>query len=207
MKSENLDIVIEKKGRATWIYLHGAFHVEEMPNITSKIDKLLSDGNALIIVNMEEVTTIDSSVVKSFLTLLNNVREKGGELKLVFQNPQLWHMFTPYRLLFTIYPDEKSAAAHGIFGRLRQRGKTLRRKTGVRLSGSLAIFILAILCGWFITLAIIIHMQHQRIETQLSRIEELKKWKQHTRIEMEELRTQIKPIKDLGLIPDTLESP
>jgi anti-anti-sigma regulatory factor len=204
MKSESLDIVIQRKGNATWMYLSGAFHAEEIPNIHSKIGKLLADGNDLIILHMDEVHKIDVQVVHAFLSLLNAVREKGGDLKFVFKNASVWTVFAPYRMIFPIYPDEKSVHRSGLFGKLRKRGKTLTRKTGLRISVSLAVFILVILFGWFTTLAVIINMQHQRIENQLDRIHELRQWKQKTQIEIQELKDRLKPLKDLGLVPDSV---
>jgi anti-anti-sigma regulatory factor len=202
MRSEALDIVLEGRGNETWLTLCGPFHREQIPNIRGKFAALLEDGNHRFVVSMEGVTAIDDQVAEMFLTVANDVRSKGGEIRFIFKNPVVSAAFAPYRNLFLIYPDA-AALASGVFSRLFQRGKILSKKTGVRISRPVALFLLFVLCGWFISLLFILHLQSQRIAEQQRELAELTQWKQRSSIELSTLKERIKPLEQLGILRDT----
>lgn len=204
MRSDALDIAIESKRNATWIYLSGPFHGEQAPNIREKIMGMVEDGNRKIVIDMEGVTHIDTSVVSGFLEMLNTLRGKGGDLKFVFRNNPVTRAFAPYRNLFSIFPDARALAAGGFLGSIRERGRILLyRKTGVRLSRAVAIFLLVIICGWFLSLLFIIQMQNRRLREQMTELRSLTEWKQHAEVEIETLRERLRPMEQLGLVPDS----
>ncbi len=204
MRSEALDILIEGRGDATWIILSGPFHKEQIANIREKITGLLNDANRGIIVDLEGVTEIDPEVVPMFLLLLNRVKEKGGFLKFVFRNETVSNAFLSYRTIFDISPNSQSLKSGGILGNIRRRSALLRRKTGVRISRPVAVFLLFVLCGWFLTLGFVIRLQNRTIRTQEQEINELHTWKESAEIEMQSLRERLRPLEQLGLIRDSL---
>jgi anti-anti-sigma regulatory factor len=203
MRSDALDIVIEGRGDTTWLILSGPFHKEQIPNIRSKFSALLEDGNRYFVVDLDSVTAIEPAAAEMFLSVLNDVRAKSGEIKFIFKNTAVHDAFSQYRNLLLIFPDSASLTSGGIIGRLLRRGKVLSKKTGVRLSRPVAIFLLIVLCGWFLTLLFIIHLQNQRLAEQQRELYELTQWKQHSTIELTALKERIKPLEQLGIVRDT----
>ncbi len=204
MLSEALDIIIESRGDAIWLKLAGPFNKEQIPQIRSKIEGFIRDGHREIVVNLEEVTSIHTSVGPMFLELLNLNKGKEGDIKLIFKNDVVSSVFAPYKNIFSIYPDAKSISSGTFLHSMRRSGMFLTRKTGIRVSVPVALFLLFILTGWFISLGIIISMQKLQIDEQESELRDYEQWKKVSEIEVKELRNRIKPMIQLGLVPDSL---
>ncbi|MBD3391359.1 MAG: hypothetical protein GF418_04865, partial [Chitinivibrionales bacterium] len=134
MRSEALDITIESRGNTIWLILSGPFHNEQVPNIREKISGIIDDGNRAIVVDLEGITEVNDGVVPMFLGLLNVMKGKGGDLKLVFRNEAVTRAFAPYRHIFSVHPDAQSVAFNGFLSSMRRRAVLLSRKTGIRLS-------------------------------------------------------------------------
>jgi anti-anti-sigma regulatory factor len=205
IRSETLDISLEnKKGAMRWT-LAGHFHNEQAPSIREKFVGLMDDGCRAFVIDMEGVTGVDDAVVPMFLGLLNTLRGKGGEMKFVFKNDALRAAFRPYANLFQIYPDAESLSRDTVLGLLKKRSRVLTRKTGFRISRSVAIFLSIVLCGWFLTLLAIIHTQNERIRQQQHELQELGLWKLTADIEIEAMRERLQPLEQLGIVPSAPE--
>jgi len=202
IRSEALDITLESRGSAVWLTLAGHFYNEQVPAIHEKFTSLIKDGNRCFVVDMEKITGVNDRVVPMFLTLLNTIKGKGGELKLIFKNDCLCRAFQPCFNLFAIFPDADSLSKGSLLGLLKKQGKNLKRKTGFRISRSVAIFTLLVLCGWFITLLSVIKMQNTRMHEQETELQELNQWKQESVIEMEQLKERLQPLEQLGILRD-----
>ncbi|MBD3315395.1 MAG: STAS domain-containing protein [Chitinivibrionales bacterium] len=208
MRSEALDITIESRGNTIWLFLSGPFHSEQVPNIREKIEGFIEDGHRALVVDLEAVTEINEGVVPLFLDMLNMVKGKGGDLRLVFSNEAVSTAFARYRNLFAIFPNARAVYSHGFWNNIRRRGILLSRRTGVRLSRPVAVFLLFVLCGWFFSLALIIRIQNRLIRKQEEEIRTLITWKHENQIEIERLRERLRPLRQLGLLRDTIpESP
>jgi len=206
MRSEALDIVIEGRGTATWLILSGPFNKEQIPNIREKFAALLEDNNRHFVADLERVAAIDDAAVQMFLTVLSEVRGKGGEIRFIFKNQTVASAFAPYQQLCQIFPDQAAlAAAGGIFGRFMRRSSVLSKKTGIRISRPVAIFLCIVLCGWFVSLLFIIHLQNQHLAEQQKELDELTQWKQHSLIEINTLKERVRPLEQLGILRDTLK--
>jgi len=203
MRSEALDITIESRKDTIWIVLSGPFHNEQVPNIREKIEGLIEDGNRQMVLDMELVTEVGDAAVPMLLNELSLVRGKGGEIRMIFKNPIVTTAFAAYRNIFRIYPDSGSLARGGWLGAFKYRRWQLSRKTGVRLSRPVALVLLVVLGGWFISLGFIIMLQHGRIRDQQRDVQELTQWKQQTLLELQSLRERLLPLEQLGIIPDT----
>jgi|GEM_PF-715290 len=203
MRSEALDITIESRGSSVLLVLAGPFHNEQIPNIREKITGLIDDGAKEIVVDLEGVTEMNDGVVPMFLGLYNLMKGKRGDLKLIFRNAVVSTAFAPYRNIFSIHPDARSLAFNSIMHRIRRRGLLMSRKTGVRLSPPVAMFIFLVLLGWFLTLGFIISMQNARIRGQEQEINELSGWKEQAVAEIQHLKDRLRPIEQLGLIRDS----
>jgi anti-anti-sigma regulatory factor len=204
MKSEALDITIENRGSTVFLVLEGPFHPEQIPNIREKVTGIIDDGNRDIVINLEGITAIGDGVVSMFLSLLNLIRGKHGDVRLVFRNTLVSSAFSQYRSLFSIYPDTRSLAYKGILRVIRRRGILLSRKTGIRLSPPVAIFVVVVLAGWLLTLAFIIYTQNSRISSQETEIAGLVSWQKKSLIEIDRLNERLKPMEQLGLIRDSI---
>ncbi len=204
MLSEALDITIESRGDVIWLALSGHFNKEQVPNIRMKLEGFIQDGHREIVVDLEGVTVIHESAVPMFLSALNLIKGKPGDIKLIFKNETVTNTFLPYKNLFAIYPDPDSVTTTRFLHSIRRRGLTLTKKTGIRLSVPVALFLLFILTGWFISLGIIINMQRKQLSTQELQIRKVNHWKEKTSKELSELRSRIKPLKQLGLILDSI---
>lgn len=161
---------------------------------------LLEDGNRRFVVEMEKVTTLDEPCVQMFLNILNVIKGKGGDLRFVFKNSVCVKSFAPYQNIFAIYADRVALNAGGLLSLIKQRGKILSKKTGIRLSRPVALFLIVILCGWFFSLAIIIQLQNRRLQEQQVQLQELKNWKQQTLLELTTLQERLKPLEQLGIV-------
>ena len=204
MWSEALDITIESRGRAVWLLLSGPFNSEQIPNMREKIRGIVDDGNLEVVIDMEKITEVNENAVSMFLGVLNYAKGKHGDILFVFKNPVVSEAFSQHRHIFSIFPDTKSLSSRGFVNTMRRRGILLSRKTGIRLSRPVAIFLLFILCGWFFTLALIIRNQNKLIQQQENEMNELTQWKGNAAIEIKNLRNSLEPLKQLGLVKDSL---
>ena len=204
MLSEALDIVIESHGDAIWMALSGPFNKEQVPNIRAKIEGFIQYGHRELVVNLDGVTIIHETVAPMFLNLLNLIKGKNGDIKLIFKNEVVSNAFSPYKNIFSVFPDSNNIYSKRFFHSIRRTGISMTKKTGIRLSVSVAIILLFILTGWFISLGIIINMQKKQISAQEAEIREFQQWEEKTTMELDELRNRIKPLKQLGLILDSI---
>ena len=202
MRSEALDITIETRGRAIWLRLSGPFHTEQAPGMKEKIASLIEDGNKKIVIDMESITDIDESVPQMFVSLLNLVRGKGGDIQFIFKNETVTKAFSPLKSLLSIYPDAQSLPMGGLFSALRRRSRVLTRKTGIRLSRPIAIALVVTLSGWILTLFFIIHLQNQRIRQQELELRTVSEWKRSAVVEIKTLRERLRPLEQFGIIKD-----
>lgn len=204
MLSEALDIIIDSRGGTIWMTLSGPFNKEQVPNIRAKIEGFIQDGHRDIVINLEGITIIHDTVAPMFLAMLNLIKGKNGDIKLIFKNEAVSNAFSHFKNIFSVFPDANSIHSKRFFHSMRRTGISLTKKTGIRLSLPVAIFLLFILTGWFISLGIIISMQRNQITTQETEIHEFQQWEHETVKELEELKKRIKPLKQLGLILDSI---
>ena len=200
MLSEALDITIESRGSEIRMILSGPFRKEQVPSLQSKLEDFIRDGHHDIVVDLEHVTSVHESVAPMFLSLLNSIRGKGGVIRLVFRSDAVSSAFAPYRNIFTIYPDIQSMSAGSLVASLKLRGQILGRKTGIRLSRPVAMFIMFLLFGWFASMVLIIRMQHDRIMAQDTEIRQLTQSKISTDRELSDMHERLKPMMQLGLL-------
>jgi anti-anti-sigma regulatory factor len=207
MRSEALDIVIESRGSAVWLTLAGPFHNEQVPNIREKITGFIADGNRQITIDLEQVIEIGDAVVPMFIGLLNLIRGKDGDLRFIFKNPVVTAAFASVRNIFQIFPDANTSHRSTFFGALRYRRLLMSRRTGIRLSRPVALFTLFALLGWFVSLAIIIWMQSERIRTQAQELHDLSQWNKQAEIELKDMNERLRPMEQLGLLRDVAPAP
>jgi len=77
------------------------------------INKLVEEGKKDILINMKDVTTIDSSGIGELVGCYTSVTNKGGKLKLLHLPPKISDVLTVTQLItvFDVYEDEAEAVA------------------------------------------------------------------------------------------------
>jgi anti-anti-sigma factor len=203
MRFDTLDIIIESRNDAIWLFLSGPFRKEQIPQIREKFTVLIGDGNRTFVVDLEKVTIIDDSCIQMFLQLLNTIKGKNGELSLVFKNDIIIRAFAPFVNIIPIYPDSTLLVTKGFFAGLKRRGKLLSRKTGIRISRPVALFLLFVISGWFISMLYIVYMQSNNLKEQQSELHDLVKWKQRSILEIRTMKDRLLPLEQLGILRDT----
>ena len=79
--------------------LEGEIDVYTYPALNDALLALIKDGNAVITVNMENVSYIDSTGLGVLANGINKLSEKKGELRVVCAQPNLIKIFTVSGLL------------------------------------------------------------------------------------------------------------
>jgi anti-anti-sigma factor len=97
--------IIELKGKITI----GSGDIQLRDTIT----KLLESGKLNILVNMNEVTAIDSSGIGELVGCYTTVTNKGGRLRLLHLPPKIQDVLTVTQLItvFDVYENETEAVA------------------------------------------------------------------------------------------------
>jgi anti-anti-sigma factor len=97
--------IIELKGKITI----GSGDIQLRDTIT----KLLEAGKNNILVNMNEVTAIDSSGIGELVGCYTTVTNKGGKLRLLHLPPKIQDVLTVTQLItvFDVYENETEAVA------------------------------------------------------------------------------------------------
>jgi anti-anti-sigma factor len=203
MHFDSMDITIEGRSGAIWLTLTGAFRKDQIPHMREKFEVLLEDQNRSFVVDLENITSIDDSVVQMFIHLLNTIKGKGGDIKLIFKNEIVSRSFASYNNIFPVYPDAAALSSGGFLNAIRLRSRLLSKKTGIRISRPVAIFLLIVLCGWFISLLYIIRIQSRYLTKQQVEVHSLRQYNQQTKIEIDALRERIKPLEQLGILSNS----
>lgn len=207
MRSETPDYIIEERASDLWITFSGPFTREHVPVFREKFVSLIEDGNKFFVIDLEKVTSIDGVVVQLFLQLLNMLKGRSGSLKLVFKNERVTRALTYYKNIFTVFPDATLLEKRGLAAILYRQRRFLLRKTGVRLSRPVALFLIMTLFGWFISMLFIIHLQNRHIKEQQTELQELTHSEMKFRIEIDKLRSRLQPLEQLGILKDTVALP
>ena len=97
--------IVELKGKITI----GSGDVQ----LRETINKLVDSGKKNILVDMHDVTTIDSSGIGELVGCYTSVTNKGGKLKLLHLPPKINDVLTVTQLItvFDVYENESEALA------------------------------------------------------------------------------------------------
>jgi anti-sigma B factor antagonist len=76
-----------------------------------RVDELVKQGRVQIVVNLAEVTNIDSSGVGALVAKLKMVQQKGGAMKLTSLTARSYHHLDMLKIrgIFAIFEDQASA--------------------------------------------------------------------------------------------------
>ena len=93
------------------IDLGGEIDIYSSINLKIKVIDLIDLGNYKIIINMEDITYIDSSGLNVLITIYKRIKKEKGEFRIVNISPEIKRVLGMTRLdkSFDIYEDEESA--------------------------------------------------------------------------------------------------
>jgi len=93
------------------LYLWGYLDAHTAPQLESAISKSLGNGTYKILVNFRELDYISSAGLGVFMAFIEEIRDKGGDIKLTNMKPKVFSIFDllGFPLLFDIEAEDKSA--------------------------------------------------------------------------------------------------
>jgi anti-sigma B factor antagonist len=109
-----VDIEVRSQGTVKVIKLRGRLALgESVERLRATVEDLLSSGENRLVLDLEELATMDSSGIGLLSRLLTLSKQQGGSLKLV--NPSKFVVQTLKLVgllnLFETFPDTQAAAA------------------------------------------------------------------------------------------------
>jgi len=104
---------IEHTDRMTVLNLSGRFDAHTAPPVRDVLTKLIDQGHQYILVDMAEVTFVDSTGFSVLVGGMKGCRRIGGDLVLMHLQQPVRIIFELTRLdkAFDIYPDRPTAEA------------------------------------------------------------------------------------------------
>jgi anti-sigma B factor antagonist len=109
-----LDIDVRSQGTVKIIKLRGRLGLgEPIERLRATVEDLLSSGENRLVLDLQELATMDSSGIGLLSRLLTSTKQQGGSLKLV--NPSKFVVQTLKLVgllnLFEVFSDTQTAAA------------------------------------------------------------------------------------------------
>ncbi|MDQ7040918.1 MAG: STAS domain-containing protein [Rhodothermus sp.] len=91
--------------------LHGELDAHTAPELEAALQQCLRNGNYQILINGRDLDYISSAGLGVFMAYIEEIREKGGDLKIAELKPSVYNVFDllGFPLLFDILPSEAEA--------------------------------------------------------------------------------------------------
>jgi anti-sigma B factor antagonist len=114
VSEDELDIEVRSQGQAKIIKLRGRLALGDSVNrLRATLEDLLGAGENRLVLDIEELATVDSSGIGLLSRFLTSTKQQGGSLKLV--NPSKFVVQTLKLVgllnLFEVFTDVQAAAA------------------------------------------------------------------------------------------------
>jgi hypothetical protein len=205
MRADQIDIQVEDYGNDVEISLSGSLSRAQLSAVSEKLDSLMAGPGVFFFLNLERVHFYVDDYLEMFLDLLNKVKERNSTMVLIFHSEELLEYFYRYRNIFEIYDSRESYKNSGLSKQLKQVGVYYGKKTGLRLSPSVAIAAAVLIMGWIVTLFLIIAAQGKDITDKQAQIMVLQAQRERYIQEIDKLESSIGPLKKLGVVEDTAQ--
>ena len=107
----DLQIETRKVSGATVLDLTGEVDSYNAPKLRDRMERLITNGDAQIVVNLSNVDYIDSTGLGMLVGGLKMASEAGGGVKLICPNKQIYQVFhiTGLTRVFPIHDTEQAA--------------------------------------------------------------------------------------------------
>ena len=95
----------------TILDLHGKLAGEAGEALAQRIDDLIAVGRTRVILNLRNVSFIDSAALGELLSKRSSLRDAGGQLKLLHLTDRVWDLMvtTKLELVFETFRSETEA--------------------------------------------------------------------------------------------------
>ncbi|MBP7056245.1 MAG: STAS domain-containing protein [Candidatus Omnitrophica bacterium] len=102
---------VEAKSNLTVCHVDGEININSSPDIKKAFDKLISKKIPKIVINLSQVTYVDSSGLATLVEILKNMKSYGGKLRLTNLSVKIKSLFEITKLdkLFDIMAEEADA--------------------------------------------------------------------------------------------------
>jgi anti-sigma B factor antagonist len=99
------------RGERAVVQVLGDLDIASAPDFRAEIDRLVRHDQLDVLVDLTEVSFIDSTGISALIATLKGLRKSGGGMELVLDNAKLLKIFRVAGLtgVFAIYPDLDSA--------------------------------------------------------------------------------------------------
>jgi len=106
-----MQINLEKKGEVSVFKVTGDIDIESAPQVKKTFDKAITSASKQVVINLQEVSYVDSSGLATLVEILKNMRSHGGKLKLANLSAKVKGLFEITKLdkLFDITQSEEEA--------------------------------------------------------------------------------------------------
>ena len=111
----DLSITRADHGDQTVVHLGGEIDVYTAPVVREKLDEQIQAGRTNLVVDLTDVTFLDSTGLGVLVGRLKLTRTRGGSMRLVGKDDRVLKVFSITGLdkVFEIHPDLESALAAG----------------------------------------------------------------------------------------------
>ena len=111
----DLSITRADHGDQTVVHLGGEIDVYTAPVVREKLDEQIQAGRINLVVDLTDVTFLDSTGLGVLVGRLKLTRTRGGSMRLVGKDDRVLKVFSITGLdkVFEIHPDLESALAAG----------------------------------------------------------------------------------------------
>jgi anti-anti-sigma regulatory factor len=203
MKSDLIDIQVESRGNDVELSLSGSLGVVQLPQLKEKLNMLVNGPGCFFFLNLQNAHFTSELYLDVFLELLNRVKAQKSALILIFDSSELYDYFSRYVNIFEIYENRNAYKKSGMKKQLQQIGLHFGLRSGITVSSGVAVALISLLLGWFITLFVIISSQGHDISDKQAQIIALQNQKERYIKEIDKLESSIGPLRKLGVVQDT----
>ena len=113
-----IEISVRKSGDVTTLDLQGRSTIDgESELLSSKLKKIAGEGARKLLLNLADLTHVDSSGVSVIVDACVYLRRQGGDLRLVSPQGRVREVLMLFRLLEVIASFEQESQALASFGR------------------------------------------------------------------------------------------
>lgn len=104
-----MEINLREKNNFVFLDLKGEIDVYTSPKLKEKVIEEIEKGIKNLIINLQEVSYIDSTGLGILIGALKRIKEREGKLYLIFSSTRLNRIFeiTGLNKIFIIYPAEE----------------------------------------------------------------------------------------------------
>jgi anti-sigma B factor antagonist len=100
-------------GELTTLQVGGFLDAHTAPSLEEAIQKLMDDQRYKIIVNFKELNYISSAGLGVFMGFIEEIRERGGDIKMSNMTPKIYRVFDllGFPTLYDIVEEEEEAVS------------------------------------------------------------------------------------------------